>query len=299
MLFTEKLRPRIDTLQLEYFKGKNIQADVLRLDLVDPIISGNKWFKLKEYVSETIKTNKTTIITFGGAFSNHIIATAAFCKTNGLKSAGIIRGEEPKTLSCTLQQTIEYGMELFFLEREKYKLKEIPQAVYDKYPAAYVINEGGYGLPGMKGASTILDFSEAKQYTHVFSAVGTGTTLAGLIEGSQKYQQIIGISSLKNNFELQKQINQLLSPENKNRFQLLHEYHFGGYAKYNKGLIHFMNEWYTTTGIPSDFVYTAKMFYAFHNLLKENYFPHQSKILLVHTGGLQGNNSLKKGTLIF
>src|SRR5215213_5258026 len=203
MLFTEKLRPGADALQLESLKEKTIQADVLRLDLVHPLISGNKWFKLKEYLYEAGNKNNTSIITFGGAFSNHIIATAALCKINGLKSAGIIRGEEPKTLSGTLQQATEYGMELFFLERERYRLKEIPQAVYDKYPEAYVINEGGYGLSGMKGASSILAFPGAKQYTHILTAVGTGTTLAGLVEGSEKHQEILGISSLKNNFDLQ------------------------------------------------------------------------------------------------
>jgi 1-aminocyclopropane-1-carboxylate deaminase len=299
MLFTKNLRPEINTLQLEELSKRNVEADVLRLDLVHPVISGNKWFKLKEYMPEAIEQNKSAIITFGGAFSNHIIATAAFCKEQGLKSVGIIRGEKTANLSHTLQDAMNCGMDLFFVEREKYKIKEIPVEVKTKYPDAYIINEGGYGLPGARGAAAILDLIDSNQYTHILVAVGTGTTLAGLTEALMEEQNIIGISALKNNFDLQDEINQLLSPHNKNRFQLLHQFHFGGYAKYTNQLILFMNEWFNDTGIPSDFVYTGKLFYAFKTLLTENFFPGGSKILLIHSGGMQGNNSLKKGTLIF
>jgi 1-aminocyclopropane-1-carboxylate deaminase len=299
MLFTEKLRPTIDKLQTALMQQKNIEASVLRLDLIDPIISGNKWFKLKEYVQEAINEDKTTIVTFGGAYSNHILATAAFCRQNGLRSVGIIRGEQAKNLSPTLQSSKNWGMELFFVEREKYKQKTIPQQVIDQYSQVYFINEGGYGILGMKGAEGILRLINSKKYTHIMTAVGTGTTLAGLINGSEKTQEIIGISSLKNNPELQNQINDLLPAENKNRFQLVHDYHFGGYAKYNQELIDFMNDWFAATGIPSDFVYTGKLFYAFCKMAEQNFFPAGAKILLMHTGGLQGNISLEKGTLIF
>jgi 1-aminocyclopropane-1-carboxylate deaminase len=299
MLFTEKLAPNANVLQFPLLKQNKIEAEVLRLDEIDPVVSGNKWFKLKEYVEDALKKKETTIITFGGAFSNHILATAAFCKKNEIAAVGIIRGEKPKNLSITLKEAIAYGMDLFFLEREKYKQKEIPAEVHHKYPDAYVINEGGYGILGAKGASNISHLYDTKKYTHILTAVGTGTTLAGLTQASGQEQQLIGVSAMKNNFELERQINHLLTSENKNRFHLCHQFHFGGYAKYNKELIDFMNDWYTITGIPSDFVYTGKMFYGFHMLLQENYFPSYSKILLIHTGGLQGNNSLKKGTLIF
>jgi len=299
MLFTEKLRPAIDKLQIALLQQKNIEADVLRLDLIDPIISGNKWFKLKEYVGEAVNENKTTILTFGGAYSNHILATAAFCKQYGLRSVGIIRGEEAKNLSPTLLSAKNRGMQLFFVEREKYKNKILPQQVIDQYPGAYIINEGGYGKLGMKGAESILPLITSKKYTHVMTAVGTGTTLAGLINCSEKWQKIVGISSLKNNLDLQKQVNDLLPEENQNRFQLLHDYYFGGYAKYNQELIKFMNDWFVNTGIPSDFVYTGKLFFAFNKMAEQNYFNAAAKILLVHSGGLQGNISLKKGTLIF
>lgn len=299
MLSTEKLGPRVDVLKFALLKQKNIEADVLRLDIINPGVSGNKWFKLKEYVQDALHNYKRTIVTFGGAYSNHILATAVFCNKNGLVSVGIIRGEKPKTLSATLQEAITWGMELVFVEREKYKLKEIPEEIYFKYPDAYLINEGGYGNLGKKGAAAILGSLNSEKYSHILTAVGTGTTLAGLIESSEKAQQLIGISSLKNNFELFDQINQLLTIENRNRFRLLHQYHFGGYAKYKKELLDFMNEWFRITGIPSDFIYTGKLFYAFYDLLKTDYFSSHSKILLIHTGGLQGNNSLKKGTLIY
>jgi len=299
MLFTEKLRPRVDILQFALLNQKNIESEVARLDLVDPVVSGNKWFKLKEYIGEALKENKTSIVTFGGPFSNHIIATAALCKTFGITSVGIIRGEQPKIISATLKHATEQGMILFFVEREKYKSKEIPQFLHNKYPGAYIINEGGYGFLGMKGASSILRLLSSKKYTHILSAVGTGTTMAGLVESSDIQQKVIGISSMKNNFALENQINHLVSKENKNRFQLLHDYHFGGYAKFNSDLIHFMNDWYLTTNIPSDFVYTGKLFFAFSKMLEEDDFPPGSKVLLIHSGGLQGNNSLKNGTLIF
>jgi 1-aminocyclopropane-1-carboxylate deaminase len=299
MLFIKNLRPRIDTLQLDILKEKNIRADILRLDVIHPVISGNKWFKLKNYLPEVRQQNKNTVITFGGAFSNHIIAAAAFCKEQRLKSVGIIRGEEPANLSHTLHDAKDCGMELFFVDREKYKAKEIPEAALEKYPDAYVINEGGYGIPGMQGASAILEYTRTDEYSHILTAVGTGTTLAGLTEASSAQQAVIGISALKNNLELEEQINALLSTTHRNGFQLFHQFHFGGYAKYTGELIIFMNNWFSTTDIPSDFVYTGKLFYAFNALLSENFFPKDSKILVIHSGGLQGNNSLKKGTLIF
>jgi 1-aminocyclopropane-1-carboxylate deaminase len=300
MLFIEKLRPKVDVLEFPLLKEKNIRADIIRLDMIDPVISGNKWFKLKEYVKDALENNKKTILTFGGAFSNHILATAALCRKNNVHSVGIIRGEEPpQNLSDTLIRAKDMGMDLFFAERQNYTRKEIPKIVIEKYPDAYIINEGGYGLPGMRGSKEILNLINTELYTHIVTAVGTGTTLAGLIEASEKHHALMGISVMKNNLELEDQVNHLLSEEHKHKFKLFHQYHFGGYAKYSQQLIDFMNRWHSVTGIPSDFVYTGKMFYAFNHLLEDDFFASQARVLLIHTGGLQGNNSLKKGTLIF
>ena len=132
MFFTEKLRPRVDSLQFSLLQNKNIKADVLRLDLIDPLVSGNKWFKLKEYIADAHLKNKTTVVTFGGAFSNHIFATAAYSHRAGLKAVAIIRGEKPTALSSTLQSASNLGMDLFFVSREEYRKKQIPEIVFEK-----------------------------------------------------------------------------------------------------------------------------------------------------------------------
>ncbi len=277
------------------FNEKNISAIALRLDKIHPVISGNKWFKLQYYLKEAKEKEKKRIVTFGGAFSNHIAATAAACKMNGLSSAGIIRGEEPSKLSDTLVQAKKYGMQLYFISRDDYKEKRIPAELQGD--ENYFINEGGYGEKGVEGAADILNYCK-KDFTHICCAVGTGTMMAGLIKALSPGQNVIGISVLKNNPELEKQVRSLTGNEAK-QWQMIHHYHFGGYAKHTPELIRFMNEFYSETKIPSDFVYTAKLFYAVSDLVKNNFFPPQSKLLLVHSGGLQGNISLGKGTLIY
>lgn len=300
MEFTEKHGPRIDSLQLDYLMQQQIKADVLRLDLIHPLISGNKWYKLKEYIKEAKTLQKKVVITFGGPYSNHILATAAACSIFKIPAIGLIRGEEPKTYSPTLMDAQHQNMRLMFLPRKDYQDKLIPDAVFDQYSKqeVYVINEGGYGQLGMKGAASILNECTGSFYTHILCAVGTGTTLAGLRYHAQQHQQIIGVSALKNNFSLTQEVERLLEPM-KESFSILHDFHFGGYAKYNPGLLEFMNEWFRQTGIPSDFVYTAKLFYAFAHLCQNGYFSRGSNILLIHSGGLQGNRSLPQGTLIF
>jgi 1-aminocyclopropane-1-carboxylate deaminase len=161
-----------------------------------------------------------------------------------------------------------------------------------------VVPEGGYGIPGRTGAENILQLVDASAYTHILAGVGTGTMLAGLITAAPEVQ-VIGISAMKDNLQLQQQINDLLDTGLRDRFTLKHGYSFGGYAKKKPQLFAFMNAWYSQTRIPSDFVYTAKVFYALNDLISKDYFPPQSRILVVHSGGLQGNNSLPNGTLIF
>jgi len=285
-----------DKISLNIYSEKNVRVTVLRLDKIHPDISGNKWFKLKYYLDEANQQNKKKIVTFGGAWSNHIVATAAACREKGFASFGIIRGEEPRKLSETLLHAKELGMHLVFISRKDYHLKKIPEQL--NIPEYYFINEGGYGLKGAEGAATILDHCKKENYTHICCVAGTGTMIAGLITAALPAQQIIGFSVLKNNFEMDENIRTLL-PEPKKNFNLIHDYHFGGYAKYNPELIDFMNEFYRLTNIPSDFAYTAKMFYAVNDLIKNNFFPHRSHLLLIHSGGLQGNASLNKGTLIF
>jgi 1-aminocyclopropane-1-carboxylate deaminase len=277
------------------FQEKGISLSVLRLDRMHPVISGNKWFKLQYYLKEAKEQQKKKIITFGGAYSNHIVAAAAACSHFGFTSAGIIRGEMPAALSPTLTEAKKYGMQLYFTSRENYSRKKIPEDLQnDDY---YFISEGGYGKKGAEGASDILNYVN-KDFSHCCCAVGTGTMMAGLTGSMAASQKVIGISVLKNNRDLENNVLSLTNPQKKD-WQLIDDYHFGGYAKYKTELVHFMNEFYRQTNIPSDFVYTGKLFYAISDLIKNNFFPVNSRLLLIHSGGLQGNRSLSRGTLIF
>ena len=284
----------IDKISLPAFREKQVESSVLRLDKIHPVISGNKWFKLRFYLEEAKRLQKKTIVTFGGAYSNHIVATAAASRLNDIKSIGIIRGEEPGILSPTLLQAKEFGMQLIFVSRENYKEKKIWNSLLTS--GNFIIDEGGYGEKGAEGAATILDHCKKEDFTHICCAVGTGTMLAGLTRASSNEQSLIGISVLKNNLEIDENVWAL---SDKNNFKIVHDYHFGGYAKHKPELIQFMNEFYTQTNIPSDFVYTGKLFFAVNDLIKKNYFPVESKLLVIHSGGLQGNASLEKGMLIF
>lgn len=288
---------RVQTLQ----SSTGLPVDVLRLDLIHPVVSGNKWFKLKEYITAAKSENRTALLTFGGAYSNHIVATAAAAELEGFSSIGVIRGEEPASWSPTLLAAKSFGMKLFFQSRTSYREKEIPASIYQQYSASEILEipEGGYGHLGKEGARSILDFVDVTNYTHIVCAVGTGTTLAGLVAASNEDQKIIGIPVLKNAASLSNEIANLLPPEKQTSFTLIHDYHFGGYAKRTPELIAFMNTLYRDTELPSDFVYTGKAMFGVFDLFQNGSFQQSDKILFIHTGGLQGNLSLPKGTLIF
>ncbi len=278
-----------------WLTDKNISLGVLRLDKIHTTISGNKWFKLKYFLKDAAQKNSKTIATFGGPYSNHIVATAYACSVSGFNSIGIIRGEEPKNLSHTLITAKEFGMKIYFTKRNEFKNFD-----KNKFPNACWINEGGYGDFGVEGAKEILNLAENKnQYSHIFCSVGTGTTLAGIIQSSNEDQKIIGISIMKNNLSLENEIKNLLHEDYYKNFTIIHDYHFGGYAKYTKQLIDSMNETFALHALPTDFVYTAKTFFAIKNMVEENKISNGSNILMIHTGGLQGNLSLPKSALQF
>jgi 1-aminocyclopropane-1-carboxylate deaminase len=184
---------------------------------------------------------------------------------------------------------------LLFVNREDYRANKIP---FTLSSSDLIIPQGGYGTNGVKGAMSILDHCEKAKYTHICCAAGTGTMTAGLLLSALSHQTIIAVSALKNHKTLEKEIDALLLKDIDN-LNIIHDYHFGGYAKYDTKLISFMNEVYQQTNIPTDLVYTAKLFYAINDLAWKRYFPKRSKVLLIHSGGLQGNRSLSKGTLIF
>ena len=279
-----------DKIHAPFLQIKNVQLDVLRLDKIHPVISGNKWFKLKYHLDIFNAGNYNGIITFGGAWSNHIAATACACYLHKIKCVSIIRGEKPPQLSATLLEAANYGMDLKFISREKYGRKssnEFLESINKEFPGYYIIPEGGSGQEGEKGAGEMLQYADGKDYTHIACAVGTGTMFNGIAALSN--QNMLGIVVLKGWKE---------ENETDNARMFLN-YHFGGYAKYDMALINFMNDFFRITNIPTDFVYTGKLAYAIFDLIKKDHLPPASKILMIHSGGLQGNASLQKGSLIF
>ncbi|MDI9363676.1 MAG: pyridoxal-phosphate dependent enzyme [Flavobacterium sp.] len=275
-----------------------ITLDVLRLDRLHNVVSGNKWFKLQLQIKACQQANKTTIATFGGAYSNHIVATAYACKLEGINSVGIIRGDETKQLNHTLQQAQSLGMQLQFVSRTEYGNKELlKQSLHCNN--WYWVNEGGYAVLGAEGVTDVYKWID-DSYTHIACATGTGTTMAGLIKGAAPHQQVMGITALKKHDSLQQEITHLLTTkEAEKSFTIFNEYHFGGYAKHPKALLNWMNHLYTTYQLPTDIVYTSKMLYGIFNLIESGYFAKGSKIMAIHSGGLQGNLSLPKGSLVF
>jgi 1-aminocyclopropane-1-carboxylate deaminase/D-cysteine desulfhydrase-like pyridoxal-dependent ACC family enzyme len=268
------------------------ELHVLRLDKIHPVISGNKWFKLKYHFENFRAENYKGIVTFGGAWSNHIVAAACACYQQQIPCTGIIRGEKPGKFSASLLEAQQYKMNLHFISRNEYANKNengIPEKIIKDFPGCYFIPEGGAGEHGEKGAAEIMNLVVQNEYTHIACAMGTGTMFKGLQKAAASSLQIIGIPVLKGWLE------KIETGSN----AVFTEYHFGGYAKYTTALLSFMNDFYNRTGIPLDFVYTGKLAFAIADLAEKKFFAAGSKILMIHSGGLQGNASLEKGSLIF
>ena len=288
-------------LQGELMLQKKVSLSVLRLDKIHPVISGNKLFKLRYFLQNIPDKAGKTIITFGGAFSNHLVATAYACKMKNISCVGIVRGEQPAKLSHTLLHCSEYGMKLCFISRDEYAKKNEPgflAQICGLYNDCLIIPEGGYDPDGARGAAGIMNLIDPDT-THICCAVGTATTLAGLLLNIKPHQQIIAIPVLKGLTDITERIEFLTGGISTNQLHIHHQYHFGGYAKKSLALTGFMNSLYSKYQLPTDFVYTGKMMFAVMDLIQHNFFPEQSKIVCIHTGGLQGNLSLQKGTLTF
>lgn len=300
----QEQKPTLDSIKLP-LNPHNITVDLLRIDKVHPDVSGNKWYKLKYNLKKAKEEGHTTLLTFGGAFSNHIHATAIAAKEAGFKSIGIIRGEETLPLNPTLQLASHMEMELHYISREQYRHKSEPgflDKLKGKYGGFYMIPEGGTNLEAIQGAEEILEGSLIKSYDFIVCAVGTGGTLTGLISTLDGTAEVVGISSLKGNF-LEAEVNRLLKLINKESLKDWHinyNYHFGGYAKYTRELISFINNFKVENGIPLDPVYTGKMMYGVADMVANQKFVENSKVLAIHTGGLQGIEGFNKrfGNLI-
>jgi 1-aminocyclopropane-1-carboxylate deaminase/D-cysteine desulfhydrase-like pyridoxal-dependent ACC family enzyme len=269
-----------------------IRLMIKREDLIHPEISGNKWRKLKYNLIEAGKQHFSTLLTFGGAYSNHIYATAAAGKETGFKTIGIIRGEAPKTLNPTLQFAKECGMQLHFVSRTAYRDKK---AILSQIPldlkSVYILPEGGTNGLALKGCSEIVTtFDSASNIDYWCVSCGTGGTVAGIITALPTDQKAVGFSALKGEF-LKTEVEKLLldfTDKKHQNWSINTNYHFGGYAKFDKTLIHFINEFKRKNQIQLDPIYTGKMFFGIYELIKKGYFPRGSTIMAVHTGGQQG-----------
>lgn len=292
-----------DRVELSEFAQHGIRVDVLRLDKIHPIVSGNKGFKLKEHLRIAVEKRNAGIVTFGGAWSNHIVATAFAARTAGLQATGIIRGERAGTSSDTLQAAAGYGMRLEFISREEYKRKEEPEflnRLASAYPNAYILPEGGGGQAGIKGSEEIGRLAGKAPYSHILCAIGTGTMFLGLARAAAPSQKIIGIPVLKGLHHFLADCQQwVIDPGQLARCRIVDGYHFGGYARKTEELLIFMRRLFACTGIPTDFVYTGKLFYAVLDMANKGVFPPGSELLVIHSGGLQGNRSLPPAILDF
>lgn len=290
-------------IELPVLKEKEVALYLKREDKIHPFVSGNKFRKLKYNIQEAKNQKKETLLTFGGAFSNHIVATAVAGNLNGFKTIGIIRGDElahnlEETLqnNATLKEAHKNGMTFEFVSRTVYRNKteqSFINRLKEKFGDFYLIPEGGTNNLAIKGCEEILT-NDDLNFDYICCAIGTGGTISGLINASTLRQEVIGFPALKGDF-LQTEINNFVKKEN---WVLQTDYHFGGYAKYNEELIAFINNFKKETGVLLDPIYTGKMIFGILDLIEKNHFKKGSEILAIHTGGIQGiegfNQKLKR-----
>lgn len=279
-----------------------VELFIKREDLIHKHISGNKYRKLKYNIEEAKELHYNTLLTFGGAFSNHIAAVAAVGKEFGFKTIGVIRGEELKDNTAynpTLQFARSQGMQFHFVSRADYRKKEEASFVDQlrkEFGDFYLVPEGGTNKLAVKGCEEILTHDD-KRFDCVCCAVGTGGTISGLINASGSHQKILGFPALKGDF-LSNNIAKFVTKDN---WELITDYHFGGYAKIDAELVGFINWFKQNFDVPLDPVYTGKLMFGVKDMIDKSYFKPNSRILVIHTGGLQGiagmNQQLKRKQL--
>ena len=266
-----------------------ISLYIKREDLIHPFVSGNKFRKLKYNLLQAKAENHDTLLTFGGAFSNHIAAVAYAGQEQGFKTIGIIRGDELRdkiSENPTLTFAQNCGMQFEFVTREQYRLKNdilFLEKLKENFSRFYHIPEGGTNALAIKGCQEILTEGDV-DFDFVCCSIGTGGTISGIINTILPHQKVLGFPSLKGDF-LKDEIRNFVQNQN---WELITDYHFGGYGKVNEELITFINQFYNENKIPIDPIYTGKMVFGVIDLIHKNYFPAKSKILLIHTGGIQG-----------
>lgn len=290
----DESRVIIQPINEEWYGHKVAGMDMLRLDLVHPVVSGNKWYKLRLNVKHALENGFKTIVTFGGGYSNHLVAAAYTAKIFGIKAIGIVRGKYD-ILTPSLVQCKDAGMELIFVSQEDYKNKHEPEwaeKLVAQFDEIFIIPEGGANEWGRAGAGLINRFIK-DSYTHVAVSVGSGTTLIGIRNKTNEKQQILGFAPMKQGLYLKEYINEHVQPGKNRNWQLFDDWHLGGFGKWNDELLRFMNDFYSTNNIPLDIVYTSKMMYGIQQMLLSGFFNETDKVLCIHSGGLQGNVSVK------
>lgn len=288
--------PNIQSPVQSIIKNELIELSILREDLLHPEISGNKYRKLKYNLLDFQQKNYTSVLTFGGAYSNHIAAVAAAGKEFNFETIGIIRGQEIKQKldqNPTLNFAQNCGMKLYFITREQYRDKtdlNFINSLKEKFGNFYLVPEGGTNDLAIKGCEEILG-NHTQEFDIICTAVGTGGTISGLINASKSHQTILGFPALKNSSFL---IEEIQNHTHQTNWKLIQNYHFGGYGKISHELICFLNDFKKKYNVPLDPIYTGKMMYGVFQLIKQNHFPSQTKILTIHTGGLQGTEGINK-----
>lgn len=288
----------VQQLHSALFDSAAVQVWVQREDLIDAELGGNKWHKLKYNLQAARQQNHHRLLTFGGAYSNHIYATAAAGKRFGFDTIGVIRGEAHLPLNSTLQFATDCGMHLHYLDRNSYRNKhsdEIVRALHHSFGEFYLIPEGGSNALAVQGCREML-LAVEHDFDIICCACGTGATLAGISLALQPHQQAIGYAALKGGEFLEpvvKQLRDTAKATNNSQWRVETAYHFGGYAKTTESLFEFMRGFEHQHGFALDAVYTAKMFYGIFENIKQGRLPRGSRILALHSGGLQGNASLK------
>lgn len=274
-------------------KKAGVRLFIKRDDLIHPTVSGNKWRKLKYNLQQAKSEGATTLLTFGGAFSNHLYATAAAGKYSGFETIGIVRGEDPdERKSSTLKFCEEQGMKLIYVSREEYKLRnsdDYIDKIKKKFGNPFMIPEGGTSEWALKGVQELVAETEeqlGKSPDYYAVAAGTGGTAAGILSTGA---HVLAFSALKGGAFLENDILNLISEDDqRGQLKLFTDYHFKGYAKYTQELLDFILMFKKQHGIQLEQVYTGKMFFGLYDLIEKGYFKTGDCIVAVHTGGLQG-----------
>lgn len=292
ILYSEKLvlPSPLQKWENKLFRQKGVNVFIKRDDLIHPILSGNKYRKLKFNLLNAEKLGFRKILSFGGAYSNHLYAMAGVAKFTSFEVEMIVRGEELNEFSSpTLKFAADCGVQLTFVNRTAYRNKE--KLSFERGQGSFVIPEGGsnkYCLTGIH--EMISEVEKELKPTHICAAMGSGGTVAGICSAPIALNyQVIGVPVLKNSGFLLEDISKLLTKKDSRRdLELLVDYHFGGYAKYTPNLLQFIESFEEETQIPLEHVYTGKLFYAIKNEIETDYFPSGSSILIYHSGGIQG-----------